>query len=216
VPDGTTTQTTLSQQLPRIIGASELVASAYELAAEAHEGQRRKDDGSPYISHPIAVAQVLRDAGFRDQVIAAALLHDVVEDTELSSEEVANRFCDEVAQLVEALSEDEGIEGFEERKREHREQVEEAGYEAVAIYIADKLSNLRDMRAIYAREGEAIAPRFAVPLDVRIALWREDAEMATRVAPELPHLEAFQSALDEFEREREGRLARAASTRSAS
>jgi (p)ppGpp synthase/HD superfamily hydrolase len=206
VPDGSTTET--DHLAPRLVDASPLIASAYELAAAAHAGQRRKDDGSPYISHPVAVAQVLREAGFREQMIAAALLHDVVEDTELSTEEVAERFCDEVAELVDALSEDAGIEDFEERKRAHREQVEEAGREAVAIYIADKLSNLKDMRAIYAQEGEAIAPRFAAPLGVRIVLWREDAEMASRVAQELPYLGEFRAALDGFEREREARLAR--------
>jgi len=206
VPDGTTTET--DHLAPRLVAASPLIASAYELAAKAHSGQRRKDDGSPYISHPVAVAQVLLEAGFRDQVIAAALLHDVVEDTELSSEEVAERFCDEVAALVDALSEDDDIEDFEERKHAHREQVEGASFEAVAIYIADKLSNLKDMRAIYARDGESIAPRFAAPLDVRIGLWREDAEMALRVAPALPYLGEFRAELDGFERDREARLAR--------
>jgi (p)ppGpp synthase/HD superfamily hydrolase len=189
------------------VAAGPLISRAYGLAAEAHAGQRRKDDGSPYISHPVAVAQVLHDAGFRDPVIAAALLHDVVEDTELSTEEVAERFCDEVAELVDALSEDDGVKDFEERKSEHREQVEESGPDAVAIYIADKLSNLNDLRAVYAEEGEAVASRFASPLDVRVALWREDAEMARRVAPDLPFLDEFNASLDEFERERETRQA---------
>jgi (p)ppGpp synthase/HD superfamily hydrolase len=207
VPDGTTTKTALEHLAPRLVAMSPLVASAYELASDAHEGQRRKDDGSPYISHPITVAEVLRNAGFRDQVIAAALLHDVVEDTELSTEEVAERFCDEVAELVAALSDDPRIEDFEERKREHRDQVEEAGAAAVAIYIADKLSNLTDLRGVYAEEGEPVASRFAAPLDVRVELWREDAEMASRVAPELPYLDEFRASLNGFERERAERQA---------
>jgi (p)ppGpp synthase/HD superfamily hydrolase len=202
---GTTAQKALENLAPRLVATSPLVASAYELASNAHQGQRRKDDGSPYISHPIAVAEVLRDAGFREQVIAAALLHDVVEDTELSTEEVAERFCDEVAELVDALSDDPGIEDFEQRKNEHRDQVEAAGPEAIAIYVADKLSNLTDLRAVYAEEGEAVASRFAAPLDVRVALWRKDAEMASRIAPELPYLDDFRAGLDGFERERAAR-----------
>jgi guanosine-3',5'-bis(diphosphate) 3'-pyrophosphohydrolase len=204
VPDGTSTET--DHQAPRFVAASPLIASAYRLAAEAHSGQRRRDDGSPYISHPVAVAQLLHDAGFRDQVIAAALLHDVVEDTEMSTEEVAERFCDEVAKLVDALSEDEGIEDFSERKREHREQVEESTPEAVAIYVADKLSNLRDLRSVYAEEGETVASRFKAPLDVRVELWREDAEMALRLAPELPYLDEFRSELSTFAEERRASL----------
>ena len=192
---------------PRFANRSDLVAEAYRLAAEAHDGQRRKDDGTPYITHPIAVAELLHDAGFDDEVIAAALLHDVVEDTEMGPGEIAERFGERVAELVEALSEDEGIEDYEERKREHREQVEESGRDAIAIYIADKLSNLRDMRRIYAEEGEAIASRFKAPLDVRVRLWREDLEMAKRSAPDLPYLSEFERQLEEFERERAARRA---------
>jgi guanosine-3',5'-bis(diphosphate) 3'-pyrophosphohydrolase len=200
------TSTELGQQ-PRFATRSDLVAEAYRLAADAHQGQRRKDNGSPYITHPVAVAEVLHDAGFDDEVIAAALLHDVVEDTEMGPDEIADRFCDRVAELVEALSEDDGIADYEKRKREHREQVEQSGRDAIAIYIADKLSNLRDMRRIYAEEGEAIASRFKAPLDVRVRLWREDLEMAKRSAPDLPYLGDFERELGDFEREREARRA---------
>jgi guanosine-3',5'-bis(diphosphate) 3'-pyrophosphohydrolase len=183
------------------------VADAFTLAADAHSGQLRKDDGSPYISHPVKVAERLHDAGFDDEVIAAALLHDVVEDTEMDPDEIAERFGERVAVLVQALSEDEGISDYEDRKRAHAEQVAEAGADAVAIYIADKLSNLRDMRRIYAEEGEAIASRFKAPLGVRVALWREDLEMARESDVELPYLAEFERSLDEFDRERNARRA---------
>lgn len=197
--------TTTSGQKPRFAARSDLVAQAYELAASAHEGQRRKDNGTPFITHPVTVADLLHDSGFGDEVIAAALLHDVVEDTEMDSGELTRRFGGRVAELVEALSEDEGIRDYEERKREHREQVAESGADAAAIYIADKLSNLRDMRRIYAEEGEAIASRFTSPLDVRVTLWREDAAMAGRIAPGLVFLVDFGRELDEFERQRAAR-----------
>ena len=204
VPQGTT-QTEQTQ--PAFVARSDLVASAYEMAASAHRGQRRKDDGSPYITHPVAVAGLLHDAGFDDELIAAALLHDVVEDTDMASDEVSERFAERVAELVDALSEDDGIRDYEERKREHREQVADAGKGAIAIYIADKLSNLRDMRKIYAEEGEAIASRFKAPLDVRMRLWKEDAEMAERTAPDLSLLPDLGRELTEFDRERARRAA---------
>jgi guanosine-3',5'-bis(diphosphate) 3'-pyrophosphohydrolase len=204
VPRGTT-QTEQTQ--PAFVGRSDLVARAYEMAASAHRGQRRKDDGTPYITHPVAVAGLLHDAGFDDELIAAALLHDVVEDTDMDSDEVSERFGERVAELVDALSEDDGIQEYEERKREHREQVAEAASDAIAVYIADKLSNLRDMRKIYAEAGEAIASRFKAPLDVRVRLWKEDAEMAERAAPDLPFLPDFGRALAEFDRQRAQRAA---------
>lgn len=207
VPEGTSTETPRDHEAPGFIARSELLSRAFEVAADAHAGQRRKDDGSAFISHPVAVARVLKNADFADHVIAAALLHDVVEDTELSSGQVAARFGREVADLVEALSEDNEIEDYEERKVAHRDRVEEAGYDAIAIYIADKLSNLRGMRAIYGREGEAIAPRYKAPIDVRVGLWRRDLEMASRAAPDLPYLDDFRSELEAFDRERARRAA---------
>jgi (p)ppGpp synthase/HD superfamily hydrolase len=207
VSEGTSAETLREQETPEFIARSELLSRAYGVAAEVHAGQRRKDDGSPFISHPLAVARVLKNADFGDHVIAAALLHDVVEDTELSSQQVAERFGDKVAELVEELSEDKRIEDYEERKLGHRDRVEEAGSDAIAIYIADKLSNLRDMRAVYGREGEAIAPRFKAPIEVRVGLWRGDLEMALRVAPDLPYLDDFRAELEAFDRERAQRAA---------
>jgi (p)ppGpp synthase/HD superfamily hydrolase len=204
VPQG---MTQTEQAQPAFVARSGLVARAYERAASAHQGQRRKDDGSPYITHPVAVAGLLHDAGSDDELIAAALLHDVVEDTDMDSDELSERFGERVAELVDALSEDEGIQDYEERKREHREQVADAGSDAIAIYIADKLSNLRDMRKIYAEEGEAVASRFNVPLDVRVRLWKEDAEMAERAVPDLPFLPHFRHELAEFDRKRAQRAA---------
>jgi hypothetical protein len=89
----------------------------------------------------------------------------------------------------------------------HAEQVALAGADAVAIYVADKLSNLADLRRIYAEEGEAIASRFKAPLDVRVALWREDLELAKASGVELPYLDEFERSLDEFDRERYARRA---------
>ena len=202
VPEGSSAETLQSHEAPAFIAESELLSRAYQLAAEAHAGQRRRDDGSPFISHPVAVARVLNNAGADEHVVAAGLLHDVVEDTDVGSHQVAERFGQRVAVLVGALSEDKGLEDYEERKRAHRDQVEAAGPEAVALYIADKLSNLRDMRGIYALEGEAIATRFKAPIDVRVALWRGDLEMASRTAPGVPHLSDFRSELDAFDGER--------------
>jgi (p)ppGpp synthase/HD superfamily hydrolase len=207
VPEGSSAETLRSHEAPAFIAESEILSRAYRLAAEAHAGQRRRDDGSPFISHPVAVARVLNNAGADEHVIAAGLLHDVVEDTPVGPDQVAERFGQRIADLVDALSEDGGLQDYEERKRAHRDEVEAAGPEAVAVYVADKLSNLRDMRGIYALEGEAIAPRFKAPIEVRVGLWRGDLEMASRAAPGLPHLDDFRSELDAFDGERARRAA---------
>jgi (p)ppGpp synthase/HD superfamily hydrolase len=188
--------------IPALITGSDLLSRAFELARGAHEGQERKGEGTPYIGHPLAVATILAEAGLDEDAIAAALLHDVVEDSELDLGEIEKRFGRGVASLVDALTEDERIRDYEERKVAHREEIAEAGPRAVAIYAADKLSNVRDMRRGYARDGESVASRFEAPLDTRIRLWREDLQMASEVAPELPFLVELRTELDALEVQR--------------
>ena len=188
-----------------------MLEAAYELAVGAHEGQVRKGDGSPYVGHSITVARLCREAGSDEPVVAAALLHDVVEDAEIGLEEIERRFGADVGALVDALTEDQGISDYAERKAAHRAQVEAAGSRAATIYTADKLANLRDMRELYSRVGERAAERFTAPLDLRARLWEEDLEMASGVAPELVLLEELRSELAGFRSQRAGRRAGQAS-----
>jgi len=168
----------------KLIADSELLADAYDLAGTAHAGQTRKDDGSPYLTHPLRVAELIAAAGYGEDAEAAALLHDVVEDSDVGLAEIARRFGSRVAEIVSALTEDEAIVDYEERKAEHRARVAAAGALAVAVYSADKLANIRDMRGLYAEVGERAAERFTAPLDLRSRLWLEDAALAERALPE--------------------------------
>lgn len=178
-------------------------ADAYEFAARAHAGQDRKGDGSPYIRHPTEVARLLHREGHDDDVtMAAAFLHDVVEDSDATIEQIEERFGPEVATIVEAMTEDKSIEDYKERKEHHREQVAAFGPAAIRIYTADKLANLRDMRSLYASEGEAAAAKFKAPIDVRVELWRGDLELAERAVPELGLVAELRSELDAFDAER--------------
>jgi (p)ppGpp synthase/HD superfamily hydrolase len=175
---------------------SELIRKALEMAERAHAGQTRSGSGGmAYIHHPVAVAELLAEHGYDEQTVAAALLHDVVEDSETSVEEIAARFGRPVAELVEALTDDESVEPYERRKDEHRRRVEEAGGDALAIYAADKLSNVRVLRRAYANEGEPAGEEFKAPLDVKEDIWMDDLEMLRREAPELPFVEDLASEL---------------------
>jgi (p)ppGpp synthase/HD superfamily hydrolase len=169
---------------------SELIGKALEMAESAHAGQTRNGSGGmAYIHHPVAVAELLAEHGFDESTVAAALLHDVVEDSEASVEDVDARFGERVAQLVAALTEDETIEPFERRKDAHRRHVEAVGEDALAIYAADKLSNIRVLRRALASEGESAGEEFEAPLDVKERVWEADLEMLRREAPELPFVD---------------------------
>jgi (p)ppGpp synthase/HD superfamily hydrolase len=185
---------------PRIEAAadrSELVRDALEAAHEAHAGQIRNGSGGmPYIDHPLAVADLLAEHGFGDEVLAAALLHDVVEESDIGAGEVRARFGDEpIGDLVEALTDEEEIQPYEPRKDAHRAKVEEAGPDALAIYAADKLANIRALRRVYASEGEAVGAQLKAPLDVKVAVWEADLELLRREAPGLPFLRELEDQL---------------------
>jgi (p)ppGpp synthase/HD superfamily hydrolase len=169
---------------------SELIREALALSEEAHAGQVRNGSGGlPYIHHPLAVAEVVSEGGFGEETVAAALLHDVVEDSAVTVDELRRRFGAHVADLVATMTDDPSIESFEERKDEHRGRVREGGLEVLAIYCADKLSNIRVLRRTYAEEGEAIAEEFGTPLDVKVSVWEDDLAMLGDRAPQLPCLE---------------------------
>ncbi|GAA1411513.1 GTP pyrophosphokinase [Glutamicibacter uratoxydans] len=81
----------------------DLLVHAYEVAEKYHEGQKRKS-GDPYITHPVAVATILAEMGMTGSILAAALLHDTVEDTEYSLEAVTKEFSEEIAMLVDGVT----------------------------------------------------------------------------------------------------------------
>jgi (p)ppGpp synthase/HD superfamily hydrolase len=169
---------------------SELIGKALEMAETAHAGQTRNGSGGmAYIHHPVAVAELLAAHGFDEPAVAAALLHDVVEDSDTGIDDIEAGFGEPVARLVGALTEDESIGPFERRKDAHRSHVEEVGGDAPAIYAADKLSNIRVLRRALTQEGEAAGEEFEAPLDVKERVWTADLEMLRREAPDLPFVE---------------------------
>jgi len=168
------------------IERSDLVKNALETARRAHAGQlRRGSDGLSFIEHPLAVAEHLVKHRHGDEVIAAALLHDVVENSEIGIDEIRARFGDVVADLVAALTEDETIPSYEDRKEEHRWRVAEAGPAALAIFAADKLTNVAMLREAYALIGEGVSDELKVTLDLKIYIWEADLEMLFDEVPEM-------------------------------
>ncbi len=170
--------------LDAAVERSELVKNALETARSAHAGQlRRASNGQPFIAHPLAVAERLVEHRYGDEVLAAALLHDVVEKSETSIDEVRAQFGEIVGNLVEVMTEDESIPDYEERKEEHRQRAATADPAALAIFAADKLANVAMLREAYALIEERVGDELAVPLDLRIYVWEADLEMLFDKAP---------------------------------
>jgi (p)ppGpp synthase/HD superfamily hydrolase len=121
-----------------------------------HAGQRRAD-GTPFILHPIEVASLLHCAGAPEHLIAAGVLHDLVEKTDAEPSDLRRRFGHRITDLVLAVSEDDRITGQVARKAALRRQVADAGTEALTLFAADKLSKLRELRRETLLDSDSIA-----------------------------------------------------------
>jgi guanosine-3',5'-bis(diphosphate) 3'-pyrophosphohydrolase len=139
----------------------DLVVRAFARAEEAHRGQVRKT-GEPYIEHPLAVASILADLGLDDSTLAAALLHDTVEDTPLSLETIRREFGPEIAALVDGVTKLDRIR-FASRE-EHKAETLRKMFLAMArdlrvvmIKLADRLHNLRTISPLPPEKQQAIA-----------------------------------------------------------
>lgn len=123
---------------------------AIAFASEKHRNQRRKDaEASPYINHPIALADVLaNEGGIEDElVLLAAVLHDTIEDTDTTYDELAQTFGEEVAGVVSEVTDDKSLPKAE-RKRLQVEHAATISHAAKLVKLADKISNLRDIATI--------------------------------------------------------------------
>lgn len=137
-----------------------LLDKAIVFAAKAHANQTRKGTDIPYVTHPYAVGLYLLKAGCTEEVVAAGILHDTLEDTETTHEELAETFGVRVADLVKAASENDKSLPWEARKQHTIDKLKEAPLEEIQVIVADKLHNLRSIRDDLAVYGEDIWERF--------------------------------------------------------
>jgi (p)ppGpp synthase/HD superfamily hydrolase len=122
-----------------------------------HAGDRRAD-GTPFILHPLEVASLLCDSGAPDHLIAAGVMHDLIEKAGVRESDLQRRFGPRITRLVLAVSDDDRIDGYAKRKAALRRQVAGAGDEALALFAADKLSKLRELRRETALDRENARP----------------------------------------------------------
>lgn len=141
------------------VKGTDMIQKAVEFAAKAHEGAFRKGSRIPYIYHPMEAALIVAQITDDEEMIAAAYLHDVLEDTSVTAEELEREFGSRVAALVLSESEDKSR-TWKERKSAAIEHVKHASREEKILVLGDKLSNMRSTARDYMREGEQVWQRF--------------------------------------------------------
>jgi (p)ppGpp synthase/HD superfamily hydrolase len=158
---------------------------AYGFALVAHGDQRRESDAAQFIVHPLEVAALLYNSGQAEAVVAAGILHDTVEDTEVTIEDVQAAFGPAISVIVAAMTEDASIADFDDRKRDLRGRIAACGPDATSVYAADKVSKVREFRGMAAR-GENVLDPANAPAQERLAHYLSSLWMLEEITPEHP------------------------------
>ena len=191
----------------------ELLTRAYEFASEAHKGQKRLT-GDDYMSHPLAVAELLSELELDDATLTAALLHDVVEDTGHDLAEVKDRFGAEIASLVDGVTKLRRIQ-FDTRREHQAENLRRMllamakDLRVILIKLADRLHNMRTLRALPKDRRLEVAQetlQILAPIAHRLGIWRFKWELEDLA---LRHLEPekYHEIVGAVARSREERVA---------
>lgn len=138
-----------------------LLDRAIVFAVKAHAGTERRGKGFPYIVHPMEAMEIVSTMTADQELLAAAALHDVVEDTPCTEEDIRAEFGDRIASLVAAESDtfEEGVseeDSWHSRKRAAIERLARAPHDAKIVALGDKLSNMRAIARDYAVQGDAL------------------------------------------------------------
>lgn len=156
-----------------------LLDRAIRLSVRAHEGQFRKEAPIPYITHPFRVALMLASYGFSEPVIAAALTHDVLEDTTVTEEELKEVIGDEAFAIVQAVTNDDSL-SWEEKKKAYVESVIRGPEGTMAVAIADKVHNLECLLDAYREQGADVWKHFNAGMGKKI--WFEEMMLSAAQA----------------------------------
>jgi GTP pyrophosphokinase len=221
----TTSFESLLQQMPETLSPNdrELIERAYELAEVAHSGQKRAS-GEPYIQHSLTVAQILADLRLDSATIAAGLLHDVVEDSVVTIEDLRQDFGDEVTSLVDGVTKLSQIDklsqmthrGLQDEEAESLRKMFLAmadDVRVVLIKLADRLHNMRTLESLSEEQQRRIAAEtleIFAPLANRLGIWQmkwELEDLGFRYLNPQKYWE-ITAVLDERRADRERRIAR--------
>ncbi|WP_423800984.1 HD domain-containing protein [Neobacillus sp. SAB-20_R2A] len=137
-----------------------MIDKALQIASIAHQRQYRKGTDIPYIAHPVAVGMLLMKAGYREDVVAAGILHDTDEDTDYKLKDIKRDFGEEIAVIVAGCSEPDKSLSWEERKEHTIEFLKTASSDIRAVACADKLHNIRSIIKDYEQDGDEVWQRF--------------------------------------------------------
>lgn len=173
-----------------------MIEQAIIFATQAHKGQLRKVSQTPFILHPLAVGCILADAGESEAVVVAGILHDTVEDTDVTLEQIRQKFGTEVADIVDGCSENKAL-SWHERKTATIELLETASLEVCVVTCADKIHNLLVSVEGIKKEGKEFFDPFKKGYTDQKWYYGSIVEVLQRRMPNHPLLKDYENVFAE-------------------
>ena len=175
-----------------------ILEKATRIAVRAHATQKRKEGDLPYVSHPFMVALKLAKYDFPDTVLAAALTHDVLEDTEYGEENLRTEIGEEAFGIVKAVTNDDTL-SWEDKKTKYIETVRNGPEGSKAVATADKVHNMESLIISYREQGPAIWEHFNKGKEKKVWFEEEMLKML-RETWQHPLVDEYDALLEEFKR----------------
>ena len=170
-----------------------LVDQATQYIARKHEGQYRGGLNVPYSTHLFGVARILKAANYEDDIVVAGLLHDVLEDTDATEEDVRELFGENILMLVKAVSEQDKSLNWEQRKQYMINQIKYLSENTLAIILAEKIQNVRAIKYELSQLGESTWNHFNAGEEMQYWYYANIVEQIKKYHPNallLPDLES--------------------------
>ncbi len=157
--------------------SANIIDLATEFAQKVHKSQTRKGKTDPYITHPIAVSQILAGVTNDEEIICAGILHDTIEDCEpyrsVTKQTIEEKFGARVAKMVNDVTEQDKTLPWAVRKQQALDHIKEMDNNSILVKSADVLHNLEDQIADYKKEGETMWKRFNAGKEVQLARYEK-------------------------------------------
>jgi (p)ppGpp synthase/HD superfamily hydrolase len=169
---------------------------------EVYQKQKRKGKDIPYITHPLIVGILLARAGADEEIVAAGILHDTIEDSaafkKVTKEMLGERFGERVAETVNDVSELSNLKTWDERKREAIDHIKNSPRDSVLVKAADVLANSTELLNDYRHHGKKVFDRFAAPKDKIIWYYKEACLAILKRWPKIPFAVDLKTTLEEL------------------
>lgn len=174
------------------------IIDAINFAISAHSGQTRKGKDIPYITHPMTVALTLSQAGASEDVVIAGILHDTMEDSGITKDDIAQGFGNNVANLVFAVSEKDKSLSWMERKMAALAEMDTMSQDALLLKSADSLCNMTDICEDYREKGDAMFQNFNAGKDDHLMRYTKVVKKLEEIYPDNPLLLDLKEVLSEL------------------